>query len=94
MLDLATLQNLATPQGQQDFLDLITEARREAGANWLAEIKEFAPELCELADLVFNHDFAEAYEKVLNQFPMAWTVRPALEEAHRTLNHEFNKKRF
>jgi hypothetical protein len=94
MLDLAELQKLSTPEGQKEFLALITEVRREAGAHWLKELKEFTPELCELADLVFNHNFEDAYSKVLKQFPIAWTVRPALEEAHRTLNHEFNKKRF
>lgn len=91
---LAEIQKLATPQGQKEFLDLVAEVRREAGANWLQELKEFAPELCELADLVFNHTFEDAYKIVLEKYPLAWTFRPQLQEVHAILNHEIDKKRF
>lgn len=94
MLNLPELQKLSTPQGQKEFLDLVAECRREAGANWLAELKEFSPELCEIADLVFNHSFEDAYKKIVKEFPIALTVRPLLEKAHQTLNYEYNKKRF
>ena len=94
MIDLQELAKLQTADGQKEFLDLVSECRKEAGANWLDELKREFPQMFKIADLVVNHTFAEAYEKVLIDFPAAWMVRPALEEAHKKLKFEIERKRF
>lgn len=94
MLNLNEILSLATTEGQQEFLELIAEIRKQAGENWLSELKEDFPFFYRIADLVVNHDFDSAYAQISAEYPGAFVVKAKLQELHTNLKEQIERKRF
>jgi hypothetical protein len=88
------INKLLTPEGQREFVELITELRNQAGQNWLNELREFSPTLCEVADAVVNYDFETAFPIICQRFPPAKLMQSQLKAIHAKLNAEITRNDF
>jgi hypothetical protein len=94
MFAINELLKLATPEGQTEFLDLVREVRTNAGQSWLQDLESDFPLFYEIADLVVNHSFDDAYKKICSDFPSARLFKSQLQAIHTKLKFEIEKKQF
>lgn len=85
-----------SPDGQQQIVDFIRQAREDRGRNWLPEIKAEFPMVSWLADLVANKTADQAIGEVAEMFPLLpvrFLAAEKIRSLHARLLHEIEVKR-
>lgn len=68
-LNWRDLLTLLSPNGQQQIVDFIAEARRVRGEHWLEEIQTEFPTASWIAELVANRTADEALDDIQAAYP-------------------------
>lgn len=84
-----------SPDGQQQIIDFISEARETRGENWLPEIKAEFPLAAWIAELVCTRDAEQAFDEFKAAYPdfPIWIVKRQLIAFHGRLRFEIEKPR-
>lgn len=84
-----------SPEGQEQIVAFIRQAREDRGANWLAEIQAEFPMLAFIVELIADRDAEQAYAELQSQFPSypLWIAKPKLLTLHGRLRAEIDKPR-
>lgn len=89
------IRALLSPDGQQQLIAFIQQAREQRGGGWLEEIKIEYPMFCWIAELVSNRTADDAFAELQRQFPLfpLSLVKPQIHQLHTTLKTEIDKPR-
>ena len=89
------LLTFLSPEGQQQIVLFIQQAKAERGANWLPEIKAEFPMFAFIVELIANREADEAITELQQQFPNypLWLAKSQLVSLHGRLRAEIDKPR-
>lgn len=84
-----------SPEGQQQIVEFIQQAKADRGANWLPEIKAEFPMFAFIVQLIADRDAEQAVVELQSQFPSypLWLVKSQLISLHGRLRAEIDKPR-
>jgi len=92
-LTITQLMHLVSPEGQQEIVDFIRDARERGGRDWLPAIKSEFPFATWIADLVANYTADEAFEEICRSYPAARLAGSQIKALHAKLSEELDKPR-
>lgn len=94
-VSFSEIRALLSPDGQQQLIAFIQQAKEQRGAGWLEEIKIEFPMFCWIAELVSNRSSDEAFSELQRQFPLfpLLLVKPQIHQLHSTIKTEIDKPR-
>lgn len=84
-----------TPDGQEQIIAFVRQAKADRGANWLNEINAEFPMFSFIVELIADRDGEEAFTDLQSQFPSypLWLAKPKLISLHGRLRAEIDKPR-
>lgn len=84
-----------SPEGQQQIVDFVAEARETRGKNWIGEIQAEFPLASWIAELVCTRPADEAFNEIAAAYPdyPVWMVKRHLLAFHARLKFEIEKPR-
>jgi hypothetical protein len=84
-----------SPDGQQQIVAFVRQAREERGANWIAEIQTDYPMLSYIVALVANYDAETAFDELQSQYSQwpLWIAKTKLITLHGLLRAEIDRPR-
>jgi hypothetical protein len=92
---LTEMLAFVSPNGQQQLIDFVREAKDTRGENWLPQIKEEFPTFSWIVELVADRTADEAFEELqaaFSNYPL-WMAKNQLIQLHGRLLAEINKPR-
>lgn len=94
-IKLSEIFSFLSPDGQQQLVDFVRQAREQRGSNWLPELQAEFPMLTWIVDLVCNHTADEAFTKLQQEFPNypLQLARSGIHSLHSKLRMEIEIKR-
>lgn len=84
-----------SPDGQEQIIAFVRQAKNDRGMNWLAEIKAEFPMFSFIVELIADRDAEEAFAELQSQFPSypLWIAKTKLISLHGRLRAEIDKPR-
>ena len=89
------LLTFLSPDGQQQIINFVQEAKATRGNNWLPEIEAEFPMFSFIVELIADRDAEQAVIELQSQFPgyPLWLAKSQLISLHGRLRAEIDKPR-